>query len=190
MATGSGIFDLIYKGSGDIQITAKPAPDPELMQRPAFGGAATHPWRGGRAWSMAAVLIIPGFASKLTSILSVRPAPLTFRAKVVSWRTCLTVEHRMAPALRAAPKSRPASFRNPSHQIVGIANKSGGDSGAGRGCKTKSQRDDQKGCPNHPILLPALIKLERFTDRIGNRWRRYHLAREKQSTRLFGSGTV
>jgi hypothetical protein len=43
---------------------------------------------------------------------------------MISRRTGFAVEHRMALAARAAPKSRPAAFRGLDHQAIGIADSS------------------------------------------------------------------
>jgi hypothetical protein len=79
---------------------------------------------------------------------SVRPAPLAVRAKVVSWRACPPVEHRMATTTRAAPPSWPTSFRNRNHHAVGLAAQHGCDRCTPRGRKTKGQRGSQI-CRSH-----------------------------------------
>lgn len=87
---------------------------------------------------------------------SVGPAPhavraLAVRAKVISSRARPPRGKRMATTSRAAPKSRPASFRNLDDQTVGIADQSGGDPGAGGSRKTKSQCGAQNDCPHHHV---------------------------------------
>src|ERR1700734_950862 len=87
------------------------------------------------------------------------PALFAFRPEMITRRAGPAVEHRMAPAARTAPKSRPAPFCSLDHRAVGLANRSGRDCSAGGGRKTESQYDTQKDRSRHPVVLPAYMKL-------------------------------
>jgi hypothetical protein len=93
--------------------------------------------------------------------LLVGPAALAFRAQMVAGRARAAIEHRMAPAVRAAPEVPTASFRDLAHQALGLANRGGGDARVGDGSETECQRSTQQECPRHSSLLVHGI-LERF----------------------------
>jgi hypothetical protein len=80
---------------------------------------------------------------------SIGPAPPALRAEVVSSRAHASSCHWMASTSGASPPSRAASFRNRDDRAVGMAERRGGDPGAGGGRKTKSQGGRQKDRLHH-----------------------------------------
>jgi len=114
---------------------------------------------------------------------SIRPAPPAFRAEVVSPRARAPHRKRMATATRAAPESRPASFRNLDDCTVDFAERRRGDPGVGGGHKTKANAAPQTIVFMIMRAFPWVqAKSERapMSSGIGMA-RRYHPAREKQS---------